>query len=348
MGDYKKLLFENFKENLNNDSFGELKKIYIERDILSCFSSAKMQYKFKLDLNEVIYSLNSSEIMKNEEYSENEMKEKSLEFKTINEINEGNQDNLERCSISNIRIQNPLSINNANSDDCYIEIQLYIGKNLIILFNLEEKLIIISSFAGQNNNNDNYYLLDLLLIMKFKKLLSLNEVKLIILEIEKFDNIKKYSIHKISEDKSPISKNDIEIYQLYKDNINKLNNDINKKRIRSQKSIRKNLNINKINKNSNNINLNNDDDFEEEEMEINTGENNKINDIKDENKETQKNKKLIKKEVKKKPIKVKASFEIEEIFKSFGFLQVHDHAKTILSIIILFSILCKIIKTIFF
>ena len=160
--------------------------------------------------------------------------------------------------------------------------------------------------------------------MKFKKLLSLNEVKLIILEIEKFDNIKKYIIHKISEDKSSISKNDIEIYQLYKDNINKLNNDINKKRIRSQKSIRKNLNINKINKNSNNIN------------------------IKDENKETQKNKKLIKKEVKKKPIKVKASFEIEEIFKSFGFLQVHDHAKTILSIIILFSILCKIIKTIFF
>ena len=159
MGDYKIMSFENFKENLNSDSFCGLKKIYIERDILSCFNSTKMQYKFKLDLNEVIYSLNSSEIMiqKNEEYSENEMKEKSLEFKTINEINEGNQDNLEGCSISNIRVQNPLSINNANSDDCYIEIQLYIGKNLIILFNLEEKLIIICSFAGQGNINDSNY-----------------------------------------------------------------------------------------------------------------------------------------------------------------------------------------------
>ena len=101
MGDNKKMLFENFKENLNNDSFGELKKIYIERDILSCFSSAKMQYKFKLDLNEVIYSLNSSEIMKNEEYSENEMKEKSLEFKTINEINEDNHNNFLNFMINN-------------------------------------------------------------------------------------------------------------------------------------------------------------------------------------------------------------------------------------------------------
>ena len=354
MEDKKIMSFENFKENLNSDYFGQLKKIYVEREILSCFGSSKIQYKFKLDLNEtenskVIYSCNSSDmlIMKNDEYSENELKEKSLEFKTINQINLDNQDNLEGCNIS--KIQNPLFTSNANSDDYFIEIYLYIGKNLIILYHLQEKLIIISTFAGQNNINDNYYLLDLILIMKFEKLLHLRDVKAKILEIENYDNIKEYILHKILGDKSSISKNKRAIYQLFEENINKLNNDINKNLTRSQINLRNNLKIKKINKNSTNMNINNDDNFEEEEKEINTGEDNIINDIKDENNgEVQKTKKLKKKDIRKKPIKVKASFEIEEIFKSFGFLQIQDHVKTILSVILLFPILCVIIKYIFF
>ena len=354
MGDNKIMSFKNFKENLSNDFFCELKKIYVEKDILSCYGSFKIQFKFKLDLNEsekseVIYSLHSSGIMKNDEYSENEMKEKSSEFKTINEINEDNQHNLEGYNISNIRVQNLFCINNANSDNCFIEMQLYIGKNLLVLFSSEKKLIMISTFAGKNNIND-YYLLNLIFVMKFEKIFHLIEVKSIILEIENFDNIQEYISYKNSGNTSSISKNNSVIYQSYGDNTNNLNNDINKNCIRNQKNIRNNLKLKKINKNSNNTNINNDDNLEEEEeKEINTAENNIINGTKEENNgEIQQTKKLKKKDLKKKPIKVRASFEIEEIFKSFGFFQIQDYPKTILSIIILLPILILIIKSIFF
>ena len=336
--------FEVFKKILNGDFFVDVKeilKILVERNILSCFGSSQILYKFKLCLNnsesnKLIYNDNSSNMLeeKFDEYTENEMKEKSEYFNSYIQ-----EDNLDRSNTKKIKFQDSI---NPNSEDNYIEIKSIIGKNLLILYNLDKKLVIIGSFEGQNNDNDNdnYYNLELKIIFKFDKL-DTNDVRKKVEDIKKYTNLKKYILDKVFENKSYSSNKNKVIIQLYEVNINNIENN----NIKNQIDIGNNLSNKKKNKSFNNIINNNNDEFEEEESEKNNEENNDSNNNRDENnRESQKIRKIKKKEPKKKPIKVKALFEIEEIVKLFSFLQIHNYQKTIITIILLLPILYILIR----
>ena len=85
-----------------------------------------------------------------------------------------------RKKISKKKVKNSAIINNNSksalidiskiNDNNYIEIQLYLGKNILFLFGIEKWIIIIGSFPGKDNNNDIYYNLKLHLFIKFNQL----------------------------------------------------------------------------------------------------------------------------------------------------------------------------------
>ena len=132
------------------------------------------------------------------EHLEKDNEEKSEEFRPyINSI-ENNLDN----NNNNINSKS-VSINNISNidDNNYIEMQLYLGKNLLFLFNIKKRIIIICSFAGRNENNFIYYNLRLHFFIKFNQL-NLNKVNREIQEFKKYASLKEYICKNYSGDKN--------------------------------------------------------------------------------------------------------------------------------------------------
>lgn len=286
---------EEFNEKIkqNDINTNEIKKIYVEKNILSPFDSPKI-IKFKLELNAsvLIHSSSSSQNLIREisEYQqERDMQEKSKEYiDYIGSIGQNIDNNINNNSKSVI-----IDISKIN-DNNYIEMQLYLGKNILFLFNIQKRLIIIGSFLEKDNNNYVYYNLKLHLIIKFNQL-DLSIVKREIEEFKGYASLNEYICKKNSGNKN-INRAlffNQDINDLYNNiNNNHKNNQINKTNDFKQKllnnlddknKITNNEIINKkreLNSDNNNLISNHETDN------INYINNNEKNEEKENNKET--------------------------------------------------------------
>ena len=243
MSNTTKMSFDEFINNLNSNSVIKAEKnIYVEKNILSCYEDSKKTYRFKLNLNDCDCKTILDNSLNNSLMEESQRQSMSFNSEYISQS----------CS-NNIGKNNKFLINEIINNNDYIGIQLYIGKKLLILFNINHNLIIISKFVGLCQNSRYYYDLHIQLVMKYDKL-DLRKVKKEIEEINKSD-LNDYILQKLFEDENVDSDRHY-LIQFYNNNLKKKEINLNDSHISSESNQNNNNNTN--NQNNNNQNNNND------------------------------------------------------------------------------------------
>ena len=244
MSNTTKMSFDEFINNLNSNSVIKAEKnIYVEKNILSCYGDFQKTYRFKLNLNDCDCKTILDNSLNNSLMEENQRQSMSFNSEYISQS----------CS-NNIGKNNKFLINEIINNNDYIGIQLYIGKKLLILFNINHNLIIISKFVGLCQNSRYYYDLHILLVMKYDKL-DLRKVKKEIEEINKSDP-NDYILQKQFEDENVDSDRHY-LIQLYSNNLKKKEINLNDSHISSESNQNNNNTNNQNNNTSNNRNNNN-------------------------------------------------------------------------------------------
>ena len=166
------------QENINID---ESYDIVTDNSLLTYFDmNCNFKFKFVKIENKKSKSICSSNLTQYDPKNEELKNEKDKEYDSFYGSKENNS-NINFINFNNSQISNISNNNDKNAE-------MFIGKNLLCL--IKNNLMMICSFKGKKENND-YYDIEANVLFRFK-LLDKKIKKYVILEINKYSNLKKY------------------------------------------------------------------------------------------------------------------------------------------------------------
>ena len=166
------------QENINID---ESYDIVTDNSLLTYFDmNCNFKFKFVKIENKKSKSICSSNLTQYDPKNEELKNEKDKEYESFYGSKENNS-NINFINFNNSQISNISNNNDKNAE-------MFIGKNLLCL--IKNKLMMICSFKGKKENND-YYDIEANVLFRFK-FLDKKIKEYVILEINKYSNLKKY------------------------------------------------------------------------------------------------------------------------------------------------------------
>ena len=208
--------FEEFEKKLKqkNINIDESYDIVTDNSLLAFFDmNCNFKFKFVKIENKKSKSMCSSNLTRYDPKNEELKNEKDKEFDSLY----GSKENNSNTNI--INVNNSQNSNTSNNNDKIAE--MFIGKNLLCL--IKNKLMMICSFKGKNENND-YYEIEANVLFRYKFLdKKIKEYE--ILEINKYNSLKKYIKEKSFKKKNKSSNDNNYMILINKEKFDSLDDD---------------------------------------------------------------------------------------------------------------------------